>query len=79
MPTTLSRRQAVQIISAVLVGCLNSTATAQVQGEAAQPEAVKESLAATSDKAAPREPWHLVRIPDPLARRATTDPEIAAS
>ena len=31
----------------------------------------RESAAATSDKAVPREPWHLIRIPDPLARRAT--------
>jgi hypothetical protein len=71
MPTTLTRCQAVQIISAVLVSCLSSTVTAQVQGEPAQPELARESAAATSDKAVPREPWHLVRIPDPLARRAT--------
>jgi hypothetical protein len=71
MPTKLSRCQAVQIISAVLVSSLGSTVSAQVQREPAQPEAVKESAAATSEKAVRRESWHLVRIPDPLARRAT--------
>ena len=71
MPTKLSRCQAVQIISAVLISCLDSAVAAQVQREPAQPEAVKESAAATTEKAVRREPWHLVRIPDPLARRAT--------
>ena len=71
MPTKLSRCQAVRLFSAVLVSCLGSTVAAQVQREPGQPEAAKESAAATSGKAVRREPWHLIRIPDPLARRAT--------
>ena len=42
-----------------------------MQREPGQPEAAKESAAATTEKAVRREPWHLVTIPDPLARRAT--------
>jgi hypothetical protein len=71
MPTKLSRCLAVQTIAAVLISCLSSTAAAQAQREPAQPELAMESASAVSDKAVPREPWHLVRIPDPLARRAT--------
>ena len=71
MPTKLSRSQAVQIITAVLIICLGSAVAAQVQREPAQPEAARESATATSEKAVRRESWHLVRIPDPLARRAT--------
>ena len=48
-----------------------STVAAQVQREPAQPEAARESAGATSEKAVRREPWHLIRIPNPLARRAT--------
>ncbi len=48
MPTTLSRCQAVQILSAVvIISWLGSTVAAKAQ----------------------REPWPLIRIPDPLARR----------
>ena len=71
MPTKLSRCQAVYLFSAVLISWPGSTVAAQVQREPAQPEAAKESAAATSEKAVRREPWHLIRIPDPLARRAT--------
>jgi hypothetical protein len=70
MPTNLSRRQGVYLFSAVLISWLGSTVTAQVQREPGQPEAAKESAAATSGKAVRREPWHLIRIPDPPARRA---------
>ena len=58
MSTKLSRCQAVQIISAVLVSCLGSTVAAQWQREPAQPDAARESAAATSGKAVPREQWH---------------------
>ena len=71
MPTKLSRCQVVYLFSAVLISWPDSTVAAQVQREPAQPEGAKESAAATIDKAERREPWHLVRIPDPLARRAT--------
>ena len=43
----------------------------RLQREPAQPEAARELAAATSEKAVRREQWHLIRIPDPLARRAT--------
>ena len=69
MPTKVSRCQAVRLFSAVLVSWVGSTVAAQVQREPGQLETAKE--AATSEKAVRREPWHLVRIPDPLARRAT--------
>jgi hypothetical protein len=69
MPRKLSRCQTFYLRSAVLISWLGSTGAAQVQREPGQPETAKE--AATSEKAVRREPWHLVRIPDPLARRAT--------
>ena len=69
MPTKVSRCQAVRLFSAVLVSWVGSTVAAQVQREPGQLETAKE--AAISEKAVRREPWHLVRIPDPLARRAT--------
>ena len=72
MPTKVSRCQAVRLFSAVLVSWVGSTVAAQVQREPGQLETAKESAAAISEKAVRREPWHLVRIPDPLARRATT-------
>ncbi len=65
MPTNLSRRQAVYLFSAVLISWLGSTVAAQVQREPGQPEAAKESAAATTEKAVRREPWHLITIPDP--------------
>ena len=68
MPTKVSRCQAVRLCSAVLVSWVGSAVAAQVQLEPGQLETAKE--AATSEKAVRREPWHLVRIPDPLARRA---------
>ena len=71
MPTKLSRCQTFYLFSAVLVSWLGSTVAAQVQREPGQPEPAKESAAATTEKAVRREPWHLVRIPDPLAQRAT--------
>ena len=71
MPTELSRSLAVQIISAVLVSCLGSTVVAQVERQPAQQLATREPAAATSEKAVRREQWHLIRVPDPLARRAT--------
>ena len=71
MPTKLSRCQVAYLFAAVLISWLGSTVAAQVQGEPGQPEAARESAAAASGKAGRREPWHLVRIPDPLARRAT--------
>jgi len=49
----------------------NASTVPQVQREPAQPELARGSASAISDKAVPREPWRLVRIPDPLARRAT--------
>jgi hypothetical protein len=70
MPTKLWRRQAVHLFSAVLISWLSSTVAAQVPREPGQSEAAKKSAAATNGKAAQRKPWHLVRIPDPLARRA---------
>ena len=79
MPTNLSRCQAVYLFSAVLISCLGSTVAAQAQREPGLPEAARESAAATSDKAVRREPWHLVRIPDLLARRATIAALEAAS
>jgi hypothetical protein len=79
MPTKLSRYEAVQIISAVLVSCLGSTVAAQVEREPGQPEAARESATAASGEAVRREPWHLIRIPDPLARRATIAALEAAS
>jgi nitroreductase len=69
MLAKVSRCQAVRLFSAVLVSWVGSTVAAQVQREPGQLETAKE--AATSEKAVRREPWHLVRIPDPLARRAT--------
>ena len=69
MPTKVSRCQAVRLFSAVLVSWVGSTVAAQVPREPGQLETAKE--AATSEKAVRREPWHLVRIPDPLARRVT--------
>jgi hypothetical protein len=71
MPTKLSRCQVIYLFSAALIGWPDSTIAAQAQREPAQPERTKESSAATSKKAVGREPWHLIRIPDPLARRAT--------
>ena len=71
MPTKLSRCQAVYLFSAVLISWQGSTVAAQLQREPAQPEAAREPAAATSEKAVRREQWHLIRIPDPLARRAT--------
>jgi hypothetical protein len=65
MPTKVSRCQAVRLFSAVLVSWVGSTVAAQVQREPGQLET------ATSEKTVRRAPWHLVRIPDPLARRAT--------
>ena len=71
MPTKLSRCQAIYVFSAVLISWPGSTVAAQAQREPGQPEAAKESATSTSGKAVGREPWHLIRIPDPLARRAT--------
>ena len=71
MPTNLSRCQAVYLFSAVLISRPGSTVAAQMQREPGQPEAARESAPATTEKAVRREPWHLIRIPDPLARRAT--------
>ncbi len=71
MPTNLSRCRAVYLFSAVLISWSGSTVAAQAQREPGQPEAARESAPATSETAVRREPWHLVRIPDPLARRAT--------
>jgi hypothetical protein len=79
MLTQVARCQAIYLFSAVLIGCLGSTVAAQVQREPGQPEAAKESAAATAEKAVRREPWHLVRIPDLLARRATIAALEAAS
>ena len=39
--------------------------------EPGQAEPARQSVAATSEKALGREPWHLIRIPDPVVRRAT--------
>jgi hypothetical protein len=78
MPTNLSRCQAVYLFSAVLISWPGSTVAARVQREPAQPEA-RESAPTTSEKAVRREPWHLVRIPDPLARRATIEALESAS
>ena len=71
MPTKLSRCQVIYLFSTVLIGWPGSTVAAQGQREPGQPEHGKESSAATSEKTAPRESWPLIRIPDPLARRAT--------
>ena len=80
MPTKLSRCQAIHVLSAVvIISWLGSTVAAQGQREPGQPEPAKESAAGTSGKAVRREPWHLVRIPDPLARRATIAALEAAS
>ena len=71
MPTKLSRCQAVYVFSAVLISLQGSTVAAQLQREPAQPELVREGAAATSEKVVRRQQWHLIRIPDPLARRTT--------
>jgi hypothetical protein len=66
MPTTLSRCQALYLLSAALISCPGSTLAAGGQREPGQLEPARPA-AATSERA---EPWHLIRIPDPLARRA---------
>ena len=79
MPTKLSRCQAIYLLSAVLTIWPGSTVAAQAQRDPGQAEAAGESATATSGKARGREPWHLIRIPEPLARRATIAALEAAS
>jgi hypothetical protein len=78
MPTNLSRCQAVYLFWAVLISCSGSTVAGQTQLEPAHPESAREAAPATSEKAV-RKPWHLIRIPDPLARRTTIEALESAS
>jgi hypothetical protein len=66
MTPNLSRCATLYLATAALISC--SFVGTAAQGQAAPPETGPKAATGAASRT---KPWHLVRIPDPLARRAT--------